>query len=340
MSPFGIYTLANDAVYDQLVALLNSIEVNVSNDIPICVIPYNQQIDRIKQEINHRENVTLFDNVASIERWESFAHAVWKHHPDAKKAKLFHNWWTTGNLQRKMCVFDGKFEKFVFYDADSLAMKPLDQICDRLDSYDFIFDDWIHTKERDKIPLNLPLLERLNLFNEHQIRPRIHCSDFFAAKGGLFNEEELAKYQELLIANREVEWLTAWWDDAHLFNYLTFKSNRPLFNYTLSSNGQDRTGNCALADPFVNINNVMYNAEGLKPIHRLHYMNYPAIDFTRLSQGENVGVRYQDVFLHYRFLKNPEQRPESLKYPSTWVKGQRLYQKAVKKIQRVFSENA
>ncbi|MCX7596530.1 MAG: methionine synthase, partial [Fischerella sp.] len=34
MKPFGIYTLANDPVYDQLVALLNSIERNVSAEIP------------------------------------------------------------------------------------------------------------------------------------------------------------------------------------------------------------------------------------------------------------------------------------------------------------------
>ncbi|WP_375539518.1 hypothetical protein [Planktothrix sp. FACHB-1365] len=39
MQSRGIYTLANDVVFDQLVALLNSIEVNISPDIPVCVIP-------------------------------------------------------------------------------------------------------------------------------------------------------------------------------------------------------------------------------------------------------------------------------------------------------------
>ena len=43
----GIYTLANDAVYDQLVALLNSIEANYSKDIPVCVIPYDNDIGKI-----------------------------------------------------------------------------------------------------------------------------------------------------------------------------------------------------------------------------------------------------------------------------------------------------
>ncbi|WP_392536160.1 hypothetical protein [Nostoc sp. C117] len=33
--------------------------------------------------------------------------------------------------------------------------------------------------------------------------------------------------------------------------------------------GQDKTGNCANADPFVKINNVLYNQDGLKPRERV-----------------------------------------------------------------------
>ena len=62
MEYFGIYTLANDVVYDQLVALLNSIEVNISPDIPVCVIPYDERLNQVKLEVNSRKNVTLFDN--------------------------------------------------------------------------------------------------------------------------------------------------------------------------------------------------------------------------------------------------------------------------------------
>ncbi|MEA5575632.1 Npun_R2821/Npun_R2822 family protein [Anabaena sp. UHCC 0451] len=334
MSYLGIYTLANDVVYDQLLALLNSIEKNISTDIPVCIIPYDDKLDKVKQEIDSRANVTLFDNVDSIARWESFAHQVWQHHPGAKTSKIARNWWSSGHLQRKMCVFDGLFDRFIFCDADSLAMKSFDNIFEKLNNYDFIFDDWIHTKDKTKVPLNIPLLENQNLFTEKDIRPRLHCSDFFASKRGLFAEQELLELQNLLVKKKEVEWLTAWWDDAHLFNYLTFKSNRPLFNFTLSDQGEDRTGNCAISDPFVNIDNVVYNEEGLKPIHRLHYMNYPSINFTRLCQGEDVNVRYQDVFLYYRFLKNPGQKPQVLKAPNSLTKANRLLQKTIQKVKK------
>ena len=73
----GIYTLANDAVYDQLVALLNSIEANYSKDIPVCVIPYDDNVERVRAEIAKRPQVSLFEDTGSIRKWEEFAIAAW-----------------------------------------------------------------------------------------------------------------------------------------------------------------------------------------------------------------------------------------------------------------------
>ncbi|MEH2411830.1 Npun_R2821/Npun_R2822 family protein [Nostoc sp.] len=337
MESFGIYTLANDVVYDQLVAFLNSIEVNFSPDIPVCIIPYDERLDLVQKEVKSRKNVSIFDNWEAIQSWEDFAHQVWGVHPGTRTSKISRNWWSSGHLQRKMCVFNGDFDRFIFCDADSLLMKPVDDIFEKLNAYDFVFDDWIHTKERTKVPLNIPLLEKSKIVYEKDIRPKLHCSDFFGSKSGLFPEKDLDLYKKLLIEDREVEWLTTWWDDAHLFNYLTWKSNLALFNFTLSPNGQDRTGNCANSDPFVNIDNILYNQDELKPIHRIHYMNYSSIDFARLCQGEDVNICYREEFLYYRFLKEPEKRPQQLKQPSIPTKSNRLIQKVVKKLQITLS---
>jgi len=42
----GICTLANDQVFNQLVALLNSIEVMLGKDFPVCVYPYDDRTHR------------------------------------------------------------------------------------------------------------------------------------------------------------------------------------------------------------------------------------------------------------------------------------------------------
>ena len=44
----GIYILANDVVFDQLVALLNSLEVNAGKNYPVSIIPYDDRLERVE----------------------------------------------------------------------------------------------------------------------------------------------------------------------------------------------------------------------------------------------------------------------------------------------------
>ncbi|MBZ8183301.1 Npun_R2821/Npun_R2822 family protein [Oscillatoria salina] len=327
MTSQGIYTLANDNVYDQLVALLNSIEVNVSSQIPICIIPYDDRLELVKQEIASRPNVTLFENTESIQRWEDFAREVWAVHPRAKEKNLQLTPWYQQHLQRKFVAFDGDFDKFVFYDGDSLAMKPLDDVFAKLDTYDFVFDDWEHKKPEAFASLNISQIVAVSSYQAEEIRSKLHCGSFFASKRGLFSPTEIAAFKKKLIADREINWINekGWWDDVFLFNYLTLRAESSIFNYTLSPNSQERTGNCANADPLIDIDNILYNQQGQKPIHRIHYMGYPYQDFTNLAKGKDVDIPHKNVFLHYRFLKEPENKPEKFQYPN-------LLQKTKKKI--------
>ena len=286
-----------------------------------------------------RPNVTLFEDESSIEPWENFARRFASVHPEALKTKQLHPRWYRGKLHRKFVAFDGPFEQFVFFDADSLAMKPIEDIREKLQTYDFVFDDWEHAKSENQAALNIPLIEATGMFTESQIKPLLHCSSFFGSKRGIFNAQELNLLLDRITEEGEAAWVNgqAWWDDAFLFNYMTLRSGRSQFNFTLSPDGNDRCGNCANADPFVAIDNVLFNQEGLKPIHRIHYMGYPSIDFTRLSKGEDVDIRFKDIFLHYRFLRQPEQKPLLLKRPSFQSKVSRLMERVFKKIFKVKS---
>ncbi|EAZ88127.1 Npun_R2821/Npun_R2822 family protein [Crocosphaera chwakensis] len=335
----GIYTLANDVVYDQLIALLNSIEVNVSPSLPICIIPYDERLDKVKAEIKNRPNLSLFENQSSINRWENFAHKVWEAHPRNKESKASRPRWYKGHLHRKFVAFDGQFDQFIFYEADNLAMKSVEDVFKKLEDYDFVFDDWEHRKSTENAALNIPIIETSGCYTEEQVRPKIHDASFFGSKKGLFPPEELAELEDKLINKREVEWINriGWWDDVFLYNYLTLRSERPIYNFTQSSDGQDRTGNCADADPFVSIDNVLYNEQGLKPIHRIHYMNYSSASFARLCQGEDADINYKDTFLYYRFLKNPDQKPSQLTPPTSLTKATRKLQGIMGKIKRTIS---
>ncbi|GAA6621693.1 Npun_R2821/Npun_R2822 family protein [Scytonema sp. NUACC26] len=339
MNNIGIYTLANDKVYDQFVALLNSIEVNVSPDIAICIIPYDDKIELVKQEIQSRKNVTIFDDSEALQRWDDFVNQVWEAHPRAKESKLKRPGWYKGFVHRKFAAFDGKFEKFVFYDADSLAMKHLNNVFAKLNSYDLVFDDWEHAKPKKFLDINLDRVSSVTHFIEDQLRYKIHCNSFFGSHQKLFDTTKLNDFKDRLIEKQEIEWIESkfWWSSSALFNYMTIDGKYSMFNYTLSANSQERTGNCANADEFVNINNILYNQEGLKPIYRLHYMSYSSNDFARLCKGEDIDICYKDEFLHYRFLKQPELKPVELKSPGVGSKTYRFIKKAVNKVKRTIT---
>lgn len=339
MTSHGIYTLANDAVYDQLVALLNSIEKNIGTHLPVCVIPYNDSLEKVTREIAARHNVFLFENTEVLRQWDDFINEVWAAHPRANAPKHTRPAWYQGFVHRKFAAFEGPFERFVFYDADSLAMKPIDDVFTKLDEVDLVFNDWEHAK-RDEVPEVIP--EKLaNLVNCSvvELYPQLHCDSFFGSKRNLINLETLNAFRHFLIQEKGIDCIRdrCWWSSSGLFSVLTVKAGFSLFNFTQSTNPQERTGNCADADPFVEMDGVLYNEQGLKPIHRIHYMNYPSRDFARLSQGEAVDIRYAKIFLDYRFLHNPEERPQHLVKPHPIVRSLRKLNKVAKKVNKVFA---
>ncbi len=120
----GICTLANDKVYNQLVALLNSIEAILGTEIPVCVYPYDDNTTQIVAEIARRPNVHFYNDNDSIQRWDKFAQRVWDTYPTAQQ-----RWSQLGNASyyrfgthRRYCDFDGIFDRFLYMDADTLLL--------------------------------------------------------------------------------------------------------------------------------------------------------------------------------------------------------------------------
>ena len=54
--------------------------------------------------------------------------------------------------------------------------------------------------------------------------------------------------------------------------------------------------------------------------NRLTYIHYIGVQpqlISRVCAGENLGFPYRDVFLHYRYLHEPERRPVFTTPPKT-----------------------
>ncbi|MBE8995073.1 Npun_R2821/Npun_R2822 family protein [Microcystis aeruginosa] len=302
----GICTLANDRIYDQLIALLNSIEVNGGKDLPVCVYPYDDNIERIRAEIAQRPNVQLFDNRDVIDLWDNFAKSAWEPHPTAKERWLkagsrgYHRFGT----HRRYCAFDGPFDRFIYMDGDTLLMSPLDRVFAQLDNYDCVVYDFQHKDITHVYEVTSPKL--LEIFSQERLNQEIFCSGFYGSKKGLFDEERRNWLIEQLRAG-EAEIVYPMAVDQPLLNYMMMRSNCAISNLALQLPKEERTGCCVTSPHFQALDNILYDKG--KRLTYIHYIGLSSSLFTRLCSGENLDFPYRDIFLYYRYLYQPSQRP-------------------------------
>ncbi|MHC5614127.1 MAG: Npun_R2821/Npun_R2822 family protein [Nostoc sp.] len=293
----GICTLGNDYVFDQLVALLNSIDVILGSETPVCIYPFDDQIQRIADEIAKRPNVFLYDNQESINRWDQFMLTAAPERLNRSKFRLY-------GAHRRFCAFDGPFDKFIYLDADTLVINSLATVFEKLDSYDFVVYDF-QFKDVSKIyNTNSPKL--LEVFEQKRIDSEIFCSGFYGAKRGIFNSEQ----RDWLISNLqngEAEILYSGAGEQPLLNYMVMRSNLSIYNFALQLPDNQRTGCSATSKHFEEREHLLYD-KGNRLTY-LHYIGIPPNINQAVCAGENLEFPYRDLFLYYRYLHEPEKRP-------------------------------
>ncbi|MBD2388060.1 Npun_R2821/Npun_R2822 family protein [Cylindrospermum sp. FACHB-282] len=293
----GICTLANDYVFDQLVALLNSIDVILGAETPVCIYPFDDQTQRIAEEIATRPNVFFYDDQESINRWDQFMLAAAPDRLNRSKSRLY-------GAHRRFCAFDGPFDKFIYLDADTLVMNSLAAVFEKLESYDFIVYDF-QFKDVSKI-YNVNSLKLLEVFPQQRINSEIFCSGFYGAKRGLFNPNQ----RDLLISHLqtgETEILYGGAGEQPLLNYMVMRSNLASYNFAQQLPDTEITGCSATSKHFEERDHILYD-KGNRLTY-IHYIGIPPNINQAVCAGENIEFPYRDLFLYYRYLHEPDKRP-------------------------------
>jgi hypothetical protein len=291
----GICTLGNDYVFDQLVALLNSIDVFLGSEIPVCIYPFDEQTQRIEQEIAKRPNVFLYDDQESIQRWDQFM-------LEASPASMTRKYRIYGG-HRRFCAFDAPFEEFVYLDADTLVMDSLALVFAKLNEYDCVVYDF-QFKHPDKV-YNIESPKLLQVFDADRLEKEIFCSGFYASKKGLFNHEKREKILSYLEAGeREILYPTG---DQPVLNYMFMRTGMKICNLSHHLDKNKVAGNTVTSKHFEEKDHILYDKG-----NRLTYLHYIGIH-PRINQavcaGENIDFPYRDLFLYYRYLHEPDKRP-------------------------------
>ncbi|NJL38451.1 MAG: sugar transferase [Leptolyngbyaceae cyanobacterium RM2_2_4] len=328
----GIYTLANDVVYDQLVALLNSIEANAGEDFPVCIIAYDDKLEQVRAEIAKRKNVTLLDDPEIFAPWENFSTEVWKTHPTA--LKTWQEQKGISGVYRLSCnhryaAFDQKapFDRFIYLDADTLVLGPLNIVFESLDEHNFVTYDFQYKDPSHIFNLQSPRL--LKTFSQSRINSEIFCSGFFASKRGLFNEEQ-RKWIVSKLAEGDAEILYLAAPNQSVLNYMTMKLGMSAYNLAMHLPDPQRTGNSVTSSHFEQKDYVLYDRG--RRLTYLHYIGLSSKLFRQVCSGVNVDFPYRDLFLHYRYRHEPENQPELVIEPKPKPAPPDLKQRVLRKL--------
>ena len=325
----GIYILANDVVFDQLVALLNSLEVNAGKNYPVSIIPYDDRLERIREEIKHRDNVEIFTDNSTMKLWEDFSAQIWKAHPDAYKV-----WQEKGisgvyrlGMHRRFCGFDGIFDKFIYLDADILILNSLDYIFEQLNNNDFVIYDFQY-KDLSHV-YNVNSNNLLDVFPQSRLDNEIFCAGLYGAKKGLFNEERKKNLLSKLESG-EAEILYKNAPDQTILNYMIMRSEVSSYNFSHHLPAEEVTGCCVTSPHFDEQDNLVYDRGNR--LTYLHYIGLSSKLFSRVCSGENIDFPYRETFLHYRYLHEPDKRPKFTTKPVAYNAPPSLSTRVLKKL--------
>ena len=117
----GVYFLANNMVFEQVVAFLRSFRKH-NPSIPLCLIPYDDAFDKITA-LRHTFSFTVFND---SERLASC---------DAISAR-FHG--RVLGAYRKLAAWEGIFESFIYIDVDTVVIDSIDFAFDSLEYADYV----------------------------------------------------------------------------------------------------------------------------------------------------------------------------------------------------------
>ncbi|MGD1936183.1 MAG: Npun_R2821/Npun_R2822 family protein [Cyanophyceae cyanobacterium] len=306
----GIYILGNDVVFDQVIALINSIQAHNGDRYPICVLPYNEQVERLKKAVANYDGVSVLEDETLFNRWDDFVTKAWE------EVASRYEFWNKGGTHegihrmgthRRFIAFDldAPFERFLYLDADTITLLSLEDFFQRLDANDFITYDFQY-KDPSHV-FNMDLEETRNFLEKDNNAKRIFCSGMFASKAGLIGAEDREKIVASLKADQG-KFLYPQAPDQTLLNYISIILNFSYSNLSLDLPKEQVTGCCVTSKHFEEREWRLYDKGN--PLTYLHYIGLSSKLFGRLCGGENIDFPYRDVFLHYRYLKTPSERPE------------------------------
>ena len=292
----GIYITANDKVMDHAIALLNSIRLH-DPDIPIVLIPYNDDYHEVAACLEQRYGVTVYEDLEFIERISTRLYDIFGD-----------GFFARPNQFRKQSCWFGPFDEFVYIDTDIVVFEPISQNMDHLKEYDFICSDYQHKGGIENVFTSTVLDEKV--FTPTDLRD-IFNGGFWGSKKGLISEEDIYETFRECAAHPDYFDFSQKTSDQPIINYMILKRLPKRFNIVRREGGAP--GNWGGSSHFeMKDDYTLFDPHLNQPLQYVHWAGI------RIEPG----CPYWDVWKHYRYLGGPAPSDESLRQsnanPSLW----------------------
>jgi hypothetical protein len=117
----GIYFLANDRVLELSIAFLNSVKT-FEPELPVCFIPFDSDIGSLLR-LSEDYGFSVWSDGSVLQRCDAIS-------------RQFHS--DTLGQYRKLAIWEGQYEQFVYIDVDTILLSSLEAIFPLLREHDVI----------------------------------------------------------------------------------------------------------------------------------------------------------------------------------------------------------
>jgi len=197
--------MANDSVFDNTVALLNSIRY-YDKEVSVLIIPYDDRCKKIKNLLEYYENVDFYPDISFVDKLS-----------DDIKSIFGKGLFARPNQFRKQACWFGHFEKFIYLDVDIVVFEKMSKNFRYFDKYDFINCDY-HWLKGIKYLFKQSILDE-KVIGKKDIK-KVFNAGFWGAKKSVFSSKE-----DLLDFFKECK------EQIKHFDFSTKVSDMPVFNY-------------------------------------------------------------------------------------------------------------
>ena len=274
----GIYITANDRVIEQAIALLNSIRLHDS-DIPVVLIPYDDNYQAIAKILQERYGVQLYPDLEFIDRLSNQLHQVFGE-----------NFFARPNQFRKQACWFGVFDKFIYIDTDIVVFEKLSNSLNYLNDYDFICCDYQHAGGIKNVFTSQVIED--NVFSNPEIQD-IFNGGFWGSKKNLISEKILYDTFSECAAHPEYFDFSQKTSDQPIINYMVLKHIPRRFNIVRRPGGAP--GSWAGSNHFQIQGNQLIDPNVNQPLQYLHWAGI------RIEPG----CPYWNIWKYYRYLNEP-----------------------------------